>query len=156
MSDLKDQALRVAVLAALGERITEAAKAARADLLAVMQEVGAERVAAELPDGKGVASVTLAASKGGRAYVADEAEFARWVAAEHPSEMEYTVRPAFRKRLLGELSTTCEDVPGVAYSDPQPYLSNRFKAAGKDAVAAAWADGSLPLVDLLAIEGSES
>lgn len=158
MSDLKQQALAVAVLAALGERITRAAEQARADLLAVMQEIGAERVAAELPDGKSVASVSLAASTGGRAYVASEADFTRWVATEHPSEMEYTVRPAFRKSLLDELSEARGTVPGVELSEPRPYLSNRFKSGGKDAVAEAWRNGSLAalLPGLLEIGGGES
>jgi hypothetical protein len=157
VSDLKQQALTVAVLTALGERITKTAEQARADLLAVMQEVGAEKVAAEMPDGRQIASVSLAASKGGRAYVADEAEFTRWVAAEHPSELEYTVRPAFRKQKLAELSKTQEAIPGVDFADARPYLSNRFKPDGKDAVAEAWRDGSLAelIGGLLAIEGGE-
>jgi hypothetical protein len=155
VSDLKQQALTVAVLTALGERITEAAKSARADLLAVMQEVGAERVAAELPDGARVAAVSLAGSAGGRAYVADEAAFTRYVFEKYSGEMEYTIRPAFRKRLLDELSAVGEVVPGVELSDPKPYLSNRFASGGKDAVAQAWASGELDLPGLLAIEGGE-
>lgn len=158
MSDLKEQALRVAVLTALGDRITEAAKAARADLLDVMQKVGAERVTAALPNKQKVASVTLAGSKGGRAYVADEAAFVAYVAEKYASEMEYTVRPAFRKKLLDELSAGGETVPGVELSDPRPYLSNRFAADGKTAVAAAWREGSLAelVSGDLEIEGGES
>jgi hypothetical protein len=158
MSDLKQQALAVAVLAALGERITRAAEQARADLLAVMQEIGAERVAAELPDGKGVASVSLAASTGGRAYVASEADFTRWVAGEHPTELEYTVRSAFRKQLLAELSKTQEAIPGVDFADARPYLKNTFKADGKEAIAKAWQAEELAelMSRLLAIEGGES
>lgn len=159
MSDLKEQARRVAVLTALGERVTEAAKQARAELLAEMTEAGAEKVAAELPDGTQVASVSLAAASGAKPYVADEAAFTRWVAAEHPSELEYTVRPAFRKRVLDGVTTEGGgEIPaGVELSDPRPYLSNRFKSGGKDAVAQAWRDGSLAelLPGLLAIEGGE-
>lgn len=158
MSDLKEQARRVAVLAALGERITKAAEQARAELRDDMAKLGADAVTAELPDGTRVSSVTLAGGSGGRAYVADEAMFARWVVAEHPSEMEYTVRAAFRKRLLDELSEARGTVPGVELSEPRPYLSNRFKSGGKDAVAEAWRDGSLAelLPGLLAIEGHDS
>jgi hypothetical protein len=158
VSDLKEQARRVAILAALGERITKAAEQARSELRDDMARLGADAVTAELPDGTRVSSVTLAGGSGGRAYVADEAMFARWVVAEHPSEMEYTVRAAFRKRLLDELSEARGTVPGVELSEPRPYLSNRFKSGGKDAVAEAWRDGSLAelLPGLLAIEDGES
>jgi hypothetical protein len=159
VSDLKEQARRVAILAALGERITEAAQQARAELVADMREIGAEKVTAELPDGTAVASVSLAAGSKARAYVADEAAFTKWVAAEHPSELEYTVRPAFRKRVLDGATRPSDGqlAPGVELADSKPYLSNRFKSGGKDAVAEAWRDGSLAelLPGLLAIEGGE-
>lgn len=157
MTDLKQQALTVAVLTALGERITEAAKTARADLLTVMQEVGAERVTAALPDGTSVASVSLAASQGGKAYVADDAAFTRWVAEQHPCELEYTVRPAFRKAKLDELSATQEAIPGVDFAEARPYLMNKFRGDGKGAIASAWqAEELTELVSgLLAIEGGE-
>lgn len=151
MSKLKTQATRVAVLKTLADKVAEVDKQARAELLATMQEIGAEKVTAELPDGTGVASVSLAGGKGARAAVVDDRAFLAWVKANHPTEIEERVSDAFKKRFLDELAQNGEEVPGVELGTARPYLSNRFKTGGKDAIAAAWAEGTLQLGELLAL-----
>ena len=151
MSDLKMQAARVAVLKTLADKVAEADREARAELLATMQEIGAEKVSAELPDGTAVASVSIVGGKGAKAVVVDERAFLAWVKANHPMEIEERVSDAFKKRLLDELAQNGEEVPGVELGTARPYLSNRFKTGGKDAIAAAWVEGTLQLGQVLAL-----
>ena len=151
MSQLKADAMQVAALKTLVDEVTKYDKDIRAKLLASMQEIGAEKVSAELPDGTVVASVSLAGGKGAKAMVVDERAFLAWVKANHPTEIEERVSDAFKKRLLDELAQNGEEVPGVELGTARPYLSNRFKTGGKDAIAAAWVEGTLQLGQVLAL-----
>ena len=151
MSDLKTKAMQVAVLKTLADKVAEVDKQVRAELLATMREIGAEKVTAELPDGTAVASVSAAGGTNVKAFVVDDWAFLAWVKENHPTEIEERVSDAFRKRFLDELAANGEVVPGVELGTARPYLSNRFKAGGKDAIAAAWAKGTLQLGQILAL-----
>ncbi|WP_395109834.1 hypothetical protein [Actinomadura sp. SCN-SB] len=149
MTGMKAQALRVAVLKALADQVAAAAAEQRNDLQRRMVETGAERVTAELPDGTKVASVSIAGGHKVTAVVVDEAELTAWVREHHPEHLEERIRPAYRKALLEELGRNGEEVPGVELTLSTAYLSNRFIAGGKDAIARAWAAGALDLPRIL-------
>lgn len=152
MTPIRTLALRLAVLQALADRIKQVNDGTRDELLGRMNEVGAEKARAELPDGTRVASVTVAgAGKKAKAKVTDPAAFLAHVKATRPDEVVETVRDSYRRALLDQAETNGEDIPGVELVDPAPYLSCRPAKDGKDAIAAAWASGALSLPDVLAL-----
>jgi hypothetical protein len=151
MSDLKRLALRVATLKTLTDRIEEVDKDARTELLAAMQTVGADKVTPELPDGTKISSVSVAGGDKVTARVTDPEAFLRWVKENKPAEVEERVRDSYKKKLLDDLAAAGEEVPGVELGTSRAYLSNRFKTGGKDAIAAAWTDGTLQLGEVLAL-----
>lgn len=151
MSQLKQDALEIAALKTLVDEVAKYADPKRSNLLRKMQEIGAEKVNAELPDGTVVASVSIAGGNGAKAAVTDDRAFLDWVRANHPTEIEERVNDTFKKRFLDDLAKAGETVPGVDLVDGRPYLSTRFKTGGKDAVAAAWSEGALQLDELLAL-----
>ncbi len=149
MTTLREQALRVAVLRALTDRIIEARDAARAELQATLTELGADRATAEL-DGVKVASLTLAGGKRS-ARVADERAFLSWVQTHRPGEVEQRVRDAYRRQLLDAASAagapvdpnTGEVIPGVEVADGTSYIATTFTPGGRERIAAAWVAGEL-------------
>lgn len=151
MSDLNVKAAQVAVLKTLADKVAEVDKPARAELLADMREIGAEKVNAKLPDGTVVASVSIAGGQGPKAFIADEQAFLNWVKKNRPTEVEERVSDAFKKRFLDELAKTGETVPGIDLADSRPYISTRFAPGGKDAITEAWTSGDLQLGQLLAL-----
>ncbi|MFB4320634.1 hypothetical protein [Actinomadura sp. 21ATH] len=155
MSELKELALRVAVLKALSDQVTKAGSQARAELLRQMHEAGAEKVAAELPGGRKVASVSLAGGHKVSAVVVDEAELLAWVREQRPEELEERIRPAYRRALLEELARNGEEVPGVELTLSTSYVSNRFATGGQHAIAQAWSSGALALPEVLALPTAE-
>lgn len=151
MSDLKALTFRVAILKALADTVTGAAQQARGDLLTAMVAAGAEKATAELPDGTKVASVSLCGGDKATARVVDDAAFLAWVKANRPDEIEEKVRESYRKAVLDGITKTGEEVPGVELGTSTAYVSNRFKAGGKDAIAQAWAKGALTMPQVLAL-----
>lgn len=156
MTGMKALALRVAVLKALADKVADAATNARGELLRQMAEAGAEKVAAELPDGRKVASVSMAGGNKVTAVVVNEAELLAWVKSTRPDEVEERVRPSYRKALLEDLARHGEEVPGVELGLSRTYLSNRFTGGGEDVIAEAWARGALELPEILALPAAET
>jgi hypothetical protein len=171
----RDDALRLAVVRVLGDRVKAAEMECKAALWDAMAT--GERWAAQLPDGTVVGWVPKVR---GATYatVTNPEEFVRWVAREHPTEVEtevipaqpertvHTVRPAFEKRLLQQwkelgvaVDLNGEEVPGVRVSQGDPIVKVEVTAAGPVAVTAAWASGALSVADVLALpepDGGES
>ncbi|MEU6034017.1 hypothetical protein ABZ801_01265 [Actinomadura sp. NPDC047616] len=148
MTPIQELSLRVAVLAALANKIAEADEDTRKALMTSLVGVGADRAAAVLPDGTKVASVALV---GGAAVakVVDEDAFLTHVKATRPDEVIEVVRPSYRKALLAQAAKNGEEIPGVQLRHGTPYLRNSFVKDGQAAIAAAWIDGQLSLPELL-------
>lgn len=171
---IKDDAGRVAVLAALAAAIDDELQAAKADLskqLAVAsKELGTKQVAAGLPDGTAVGKVTWVTPDPAAQVVDDEA-FRAWVATVHPHQIETQtvtrVRPAYVKALLAEMTAAqvarwCDkdtgelhDVPGVRLVGRMPYQRMTWEKTGRANVAAAWRAGHLSGLVLPELEGGE-
>jgi hypothetical protein len=157
---LREDALTVAVLRALADRIRDASDTARDRMRAALSDAGADSASAEL-DGTRVAKVTLAGGKP-VARVADDAAFTAWVQATHPTEVETRVRESYRTKVLTDTTKsgapvdplTGEIVPGVEITTGTAYVSTRFEKGGRDAVAQAWAAGVLADALRAAIEGT--
>jgi hypothetical protein len=174
----KEAAAREAVLKALLDVVDAEYKAARAETAKALEqaaeETGTRQVAATLPDGTVVATVSLTSGEA-EARVVDEQKFTAWVRDTVAEEVERRfvteVRPAFRKKILAELTAAgatewadpatgvIHDVPGVEIV-PARARSHRvsFRKDGRERVMQAWRDGRLTAVvlpELMAGGGAE-
>ena len=143
--------------------IADAAKARkdeiRAALAAALDDVGADSVPAELPDGTRVSKSALI-SPTPRASVDDEGAFSAWVETSRPDEIIKTVRESYKRVVLERLASTPdgiaidpdtgEVVPGVHFSTGATYISTRFERDGRDAIVAAIRDGIIEPAAVLA------
>lgn len=148
--------------------VADAAKARkdqlRADLLAALDEAGADSARAELPDGQPVGKASLAGGKRSPVVVSDD-DLASYVQQDSPSEVVVRVRESYRRVLLDRLvegpdgmavdPATGVIVPGVVFAEGTRYVSMRFDRQGRDAVMGALMSGALPweITAPLEIEG---
>ena len=154
--NLRNAALRAAVLKALADEIAASQLVAKADAKYGFEETGANQAPAVLPDGTKVATVSLAGG-GQSATVTDEGAFLAWVMKAHPGEAQIVVRPSYRKKLLDAAKAsghpvdpaTGEVIPGITFADSTPYVSVRFVTGGADAVADAWQAGDLRDIEVV-------
>lgn len=179
---LKEAATEEAVLKALLDQVDAAYKAKRIEVQKLLDEAakdhGQRNVTVEVA-GAQVATVNLK-SGSAEAAVTDPEALLAWVMKELPGEVERrfvtTVRPAFLKKLLDELTAANSKewvdpttavihvVPGVAI------VANRGRThevrftggkagTGREAIAAAWHSRALELPTVagpLAVEGGPS
>lgn len=134
--------------------IADAAKARkdeiRAALAAALDDVGADSVRAELPDGARVSKSTLI-TPNPKPVVSDETAFAAWVETFRPDEIVRTVRDSYKRVVLERLASTPdgtaidpdtgEVVPGVRFSTGATYVATRFEKEGRETIVAAIRDG---------------
>ncbi|MFD6415956.1 hypothetical protein [Streptomyces sp. NPDC060194] len=165
---LKEAAAREAYLKTLLDVVNDAYKAARTETQALLdtaaEETGARQVAASLPDGGDVATLSLSAGSA-EARVVDGEAFTAWVIEHFGTEVERRfvteVRAAFREKVLGALTASggtdwpdpetgvIHEVPGVQIAPARARThSLRFKKDGRDQVMAAWREGRLAAVAL--------
>jgi hypothetical protein len=144
----------LAAALALTTVIADAAKTRkdeiRAALAAALDDVGADSVRAELPDGTRVSKSTLIAPNP-KPVVSDEAAFAAWVEGFRPDEIVKTVRESYKRVVLERLASTPdgtaidpetgEVVPGVRFTTGATYVSTRFEKDGRDAIVTAIREG---------------
>ncbi|MGW9041222.1 hypothetical protein ACWGQL_01450 [Streptomyces lydicus] len=176
VESLRDLAVEAAALKLLAERVATSRKDVQARtqraLDAAAERDGVERVAATLPGGETVATISLRKGETGPVVV-DEDAFARWVRTTFPDE-QWTetaivrrVRPWKAVELLAEMAaagaarvvvaeqvdeTTGEvvveavvhDVPGVVIKPTRARThAVTWRKGGKDATAEAWRTGAL-------------
>ncbi|MFU8873257.1 hypothetical protein [Micromonospora sp. SL4-19] len=173
---VQQAAMRAAVLKALMDEVKKVYNVARGEadgrLVELNGALGVKTIEVRLPGYDGpVAQVTLSDPKTG--LVVDEAGFLAYCKAEHPSEVQAavpepveSVRPAFRKALLGRMRVESDgtvvdgetgrvlDFVEVA-EPPPPSTTLTFKKGGREEVAAAYRDGRLALPELLALPAAE-
>ncbi|MEU3283159.1 hypothetical protein [Streptomyces antibioticus] len=166
--NLKEAAMREAALKTLLDTVKDAYEAARKETRAALEtaaeETGVRQMAAALPGGPDIATVSLSAGEAA-AKVIDEEAFTAWVIANYGTEVERRfiteVRAAFRDKVLGALTAAggiewadpetgvIHEVPGVAIAPARARThSLRFKKDGRDQVMAAWREGRLAAVAL--------
>ena len=163
--NLRELALEEATLKALADKVSDRLKAVRGELQsgldAAEQETGTRQIAAALPDGTPVATLSLTDPKP-EAQVTDADTFKAWVMSTFPGEIERRfvteVRTAFLGKVLDEMTAAgvprlvdketgeLHDVPGVEIKATRSRNhSLRFKPTGRDDIAAAWAAGALAI-----------
>lgn len=162
---LKEDVLAAALVKVIKDRVADADRNGRADLLAQLvaahEAMGVKSVSVELPDGTKVGTVTLTSPRAG-VHIDDDA-FLAWVAAEHPTEVVRAVREPFRRAIAARLKIVGDDVidtatgEAVAWASVRPAadkptsFSVRFADGGREEIERAWRDGRLdPLAHLAA------
>lgn len=160
----QDLALRFALLKVLVAELSTAKKTADGEVRDCWRP--GDRLTAVLPGGPDVGTVTLTKGKA-TAKVDNEIDFVEWARKVHPEWVETVkydrVRPECVERLLSAArqlgvpvdAETGEEVPGITVTEGEPYPMVRLAAGAREAVAAAWQDGTLGelVAGLLAIEG---
>lgn len=165
---LSDLALRIAALKTLADDVSDAIAGAKTALEKAMQDAGADRTAAKLPDGTKVASLPLAGGEA-KARVTDPAALLAWVQKVHPEEVIQSVNPEYVKKLLAAadangaaVDSGGEVVPGIEFKPTTPYVSVNFTRGvtpgrtGRGLIREAWHTGQLEVRDLLALPAGES
>ena len=155
---LPQDTLRAAVLKALQKVIGSTADDSRAVLKDIMDALEIDSLAAKLPDGTKVATLSRAGGNTA-ARVTDEGKFFAWVQENRPGELVTSVRDSYRKALLEALDKssalvdpeTGEVVPGVEFVTGKDWLTVRFQPGGEEAIKTAWQSGRLSLDAMLAL-----
>ncbi|WP_344089011.1 hypothetical protein, partial [Luedemannella helvata] len=119
---LRDNAAQEAYLKTLLDVINIAYKAKRAEVQQQLddlaRETGTRQIVVTLPDGIEVGKVSLTAGSS-EAKVTDADAFKAWVLQNHAGEIERefrtSVRPAFEKKVLAELTAA----GGTEWGDPE-------------------------------------
>ena len=141
MKTPRELALELALVSAIADYAKERKDYLRAEMIGVLDEVGADSAAATLPDGTKIAKVGIVAPKA-RVSVIDERSFTEHVKANRPDEIVERVRESYRKFYLESLVATDdgsavdpqtgEIVSGVVFSDATRYPSLRFEKDGRE------------------------
>lgn len=160
--NVKEAAARAAVLDTLHKAIGEELKAAKRELEAGLRtakaETGTQKVTISLDERQDIGTASLV-QPAAVAAVVDPEKFKAWVmdhfASEIMREFVTSVRPAFQKKILDEVTAAgvaqwCDkdtgevhDVPGVEMQGRTAYTRMTVPDAGKQAIAQAWQSGAL-------------
>lgn len=152
---IAEAAARNAVLKVLLDKVKAAYEQSRHDVAQAMSEVGAERVAASLPNGVKVAQVVMAQPK--PAIVLDEDAFLDWCEQNRPDEIVTVkrVRSSFQEAMLARLAIVADDVVDTRTGESvpwarvrpagEPYPTTKLVDGGKQAIEAAWREGEISL-----------
>lgn len=165
VESLRDLALEEAALDLLAARVAAAKRDVRARMQAALDAAaardGVERIAATLPTGQQVATISLRKGESGPVVV-DEEALARWVRQTWPDEewtetrIVRTVKPWKLRELVAQMEAvgaakipdprTGEvlEPPGVVWKPTRARThALTWRKGGKDATAEAWRTGAL-------------
>jgi hypothetical protein len=157
--DMQELALEEAALKTLADAIGDRLKDVKAQMQEALNETGASRVEAKLPDGTKVATISMTSPKPA-AVVTDPDLYLKWVREHSPanitSRLVTEVRPAYTTALLAEMTAAgtaevadketgvVEEVPGVEIKATRSRThSVRPVDGGREAIAEAWRTGAL-------------
>lgn len=168
--DMQQLALEEAALKSLADAVTERLKEVKAQMQDALVETGATSVAAKLPDGTKVATISRSDAKPA-AVVTDPDAFLAWARAYSPhnvtTRLVTEVRPAYTTAILAEMTAAgaaviadketgvVDDVPGVEIRATRSLThSVRPSKGGREAIAAAWRSGALSHLSIPQITGA--
>ncbi len=134
---IKDLSLKLAAISLLADQAKRLKDELRADLQAQMNELGADRVKAELGD-EVIAYITTTKPKF-KWVIKSERKFVEWVKTNVPSEIVETVRDSSIDKILEKfnylddvvIDPNGEIVDWLEGSEPEPYLTTKFHGEGR-------------------------
>ena len=156
---IKELSLELAAVTMIEQEAKKAKDALRARLKAEMDNVGADRVKAEI-EGSQVAYVTTTKPKF-KWVIKSDRKFIDWVKANNPGEIVESVRESSVDHLLNKftylddvvIDPNGEVVDWLEGSETEPYLSTRFAADGRETLKHAFQTGQLEFKKIWEIEG---
>ena len=155
---IKDKSLKLAAVSLIADEAKRMKDKLRAELQAEMDELGADRVKAELGDDV-VAYVTTTKPKF-KWEVINERKFVDWVADNHPTEIVESVRESFRDVILDKF-TYLDDLVIDPNGEPvdwlvghlsEPYLTTKFHSDGREKLREALVSNSIEARKVLELE----
>ena len=135
---IKDLSLKLAAISLLADQAKRLKDELRAELKSQMNELGADRVKAELGD-EVVAYITTTKPKF-KWVIKSDRKFVEWVKANVPSEIVETVRESSIDAILDKfnyvddlvIDPNGEPVDWLIGSESEPYLTTKFHGDGRD------------------------
>jgi hypothetical protein len=134
---IKDLSLKLAAISLLADQAKRLKDELRADLQAQMNELGADRVKAELGD-EVIAYITTTKPKF-KWVIKSDRKFIDWVKTNVPSEIVETVRDSSVDKILEKfnylddvvIDPNGEIVDWLEGSESEPYLTTKFHGEGR-------------------------
>jgi hypothetical protein len=137
----QDTARRALVAKTVADEIKKVGDAAKADLLAIMEDGGTERIRVTDDQGEDFGTVTRSPGRT-LARIIDPEAFLIWVEQRYPDQIVRSVNPAFVDRLLAgavrrgdPVDEQGEEMPGVQIGVGQAYLTVRPTPAARKQAA---------------------
>ena len=135
---IKDLSLKLAAISLLADQAKRLKDELRADLQAQMNELGADRVKAELGDE--VVAYTTTTKPKFKWVVQNQRQFVQWVKENIPAEIVETVRESSIDAILDKfnyvddlvIDPNGEPVDWLIGSESEPYLTTKFHGDGRD------------------------
>ena len=159
---IKEKSLQLAAVSLIADEAKKAKDRLRAELQAEMDELGADRVKAELGDDV-VAYVTTSKPKF-KWEVINERKFLEWVKENHPSEIVESVRESFRDVVFDKFNqiddfgqklvvdSNGQLVDWLIGQFAEPYLVTKFHSDGREKLREAIVSNSIEPKKLLELE----
>lgn len=135
---IKDLSLKLAAISLLADQAKRLKDELRADLQAQMNELGADRVKAELGD-EVIAYITTTKPKF-KWVIKSDRKFIEWVKTNVPSEIVESVRESSVDKILEKfnylddvvIDSNGEIVDWLEGSESEPYLTTKFHGDGRE------------------------
>lgn len=135
---IKDLSLKLAAISLLADQAKRLKDELRADLQAQMNELGADRVKAELGD-EVIAYITTTKPKF-KWVIKSDRKFIEWVKTNVPSEIVESVRESSVDKILEKfnylddvvIDPNGEIVDWLEGSESEPYLTTKFHGDGRE------------------------
>ena len=135
---IKDLSLKLAAISLLADQAKRLKDDLRAELQGQMNELGADRVKAELGD-EVIAYITTTKPKF-KWVIKSDRKFIEWVKANIPSEIVETVRDSSIDKILEKfnysddvvIDPNGEIVDWLEGSESEPYLTTKFHSDGRE------------------------
>ena len=156
--DIKKLSLELAAISLIADAAKKRKDELRSQLQGHMDDIGADRVKAELGDDV-VAYVTTSKPKF-KWEVINERKFVDWVADNHPTEIVESVRESFRDVILDKftylddlvIDPNGEPVDWLVGHMAEPYLVTKFHSDGRDKLREALVSNSIEPKKILELE----
>jgi hypothetical protein len=156
---IKELSLELAAVTMIEQEAKKAKDALRERLKAEMDQIGADRVKAEI-EGEQIAYVTTSKPKF-KWVIKSDRKFVEWVKAHNPGEIIESVRESSVEHILNKfnylddvvIDPNGEIVDWLEGSESEPYLSTRFSADGRETLKNAFQSGQLEFKKIWELEG---
>jgi hypothetical protein len=155
---IKEKSLKLAAVSLIADEAKKAKDRLRAELQEEMDELGADRVKAELGD-ETVAYITTTKPKF-KWEITSDRKFIEWVKANLPSEIIESVRESSIDAILAKfnyvddlvIDPNGEPVDWLIGSESNPYLTTKFAGDGREKLRSAIVGNAIDARKVLELE----